>query len=48
MAPNWTSSWKAEQYVMPGIIEQFRGLPKSFSLVRNVFSSAMRRVGGMA
>ena len=48
MAPNLSSFWKAEQYVIPGDIEQLRGLPKSSVVVRNVLSSTIRRVGGIA
>jgi len=41
--PNISSSGKAEQYVIPPVIEQLRGLPKSSGVMRNVDSSARRR-----
>ena len=40
-----SSFGKAEQYEIPLIIEQLRGLSKSFVLVRNVWSRAYWRVG---
>ncbi len=46
MAPNLSSSRKAEQYVIPSAIEKLRGLPKSYVMVRNVLSKTIRRVGG--
>ena len=48
MAPKCTSSGKAEQYVMPSVIGQLRGLPKSSVVVWNVRSNASRRGGGIA
>ncbi len=48
MAPNLESSGKAEQYVILSDMEQLRGLSKISVLVRNVFSRAMRSVGGIA
>ncbi len=40
IAPKVTSSGKAEQYVMPSVIVQLRGLPNSSVVVWNVCSSA--------
>ena len=48
IAPKLTSSGKAKQYVKPSVIEQLRGLPKSSVVVWNVYSIAVRRVGGIA
>ena len=39
-APKVSSSWKIEQYVIPPVIEQLRGLPNSYVVVRIVFSNA--------
>ena len=47
IAPNLTSSWKAE-YVMMSVIGQLRGLPKISVVAWNVCSSAMRSGGGIA
>ena len=47
IAPKLKSSGKAEQYFIPSVMEQLRGLPKSFFVVRNVFSIAVRREGGL-
>ena len=38
IAPKISSSWKAEQYETPLVMEQLRGLPKSSVSVRNVRS----------
>ncbi len=48
MATKLVSSGKAEQYVIPSVIGQLRGLPKSSVVVWNVCSNAMRSVGGIA
>jgi len=48
IAPNMSSSGKAEQYEMPPDMEQLRGLPKSSVLARNVRSKAYWSVGGEA
>ena len=48
IAPNLTSSRKAEQYVMLSVIGQLRGLPKSSVVVRNAVYSTIRRDGGIA
>jgi hypothetical protein len=48
IAPKLTSSGKAEQYVIPSVIEQLRGLPKSSVVVWNVYSNATRRGGRIA
>ena len=48
IAPKLVSSGKAEQYFMPSVIGQLRGLPKSSMVVWNVCSNAMRSVGGVA
>ncbi len=47
-APKVSSSKKAEQNVIPPVIEQLRGLPKSSVVVRNVDYSAPRSGGGIA
>ncbi len=47
-APKLVSSGKAEQYVMPSVIGQLRGLPKSSVVVWNVCSNATRSGGGIA
>ena len=41
-APKVSSSGKAEQYVIPSVIEQLRGLSMSFVVVRNVLYNACR------
>jgi hypothetical protein len=48
IAPHLSFSRKSEQYVIPSVIEQYRGMPKSSVVVRKVFSSAIRRVGRIA
>ncbi len=48
MAPKSVSSGKSEQYVIPSVIGQLRGLPKSSVVVWNVCYNAMRSVGGIA
>ncbi len=48
IAPKLESSGKAEQYVMPSVIGQLRGLPKSSVVVWNVCSIVRRSVGGIA
>ncbi len=45
IAPKWTSSGRVEQYDMPSVIEQLRGLPKSSAVVKNACSIAVRREG---
>jgi len=46
--PKWTSSGNAEQYEIPSVIGQLRGLSKSSVVVWNVCSNAMRSFGGIA
>ncbi len=48
IASKVSSSRKAEQYVIPPIIQQLRGLPKSVVMVRNARSNAYRSGGGIA
>jgi len=48
IAPKLNSSGKAEQYVIPLVIGQLRGLPKSSVVERNVCSNALRRRVGIA
>ncbi len=48
IAPKWMSSGNAEQYEIPSVIGQLRGLPKSSVVVWNVCSNAMRSFGGIA
>ena len=48
IAPKLTSSGKAEHYVMPSVIGQLRGLPKSSVVVWNVCSNAVRSEGEIA
>jgi len=47
-APKLTFSGKAEQYIIPPIMEQLRRLPNSFVVVRNLLSSACCVVDGIA
>jgi len=47
-APKFSFSGKAEQYVIPSVIEQLRGPPKSSFVGRNVLSSACLSGGGIA
>ncbi len=48
IAPKLVSSGKAEQYVIPSVVGQLRGLPKSSVVVWNACSNAMRSIGGIA
>ena len=48
IAPKTASSGNTEQQVILPDMEQFSGLPKSFIVVRNVFSSAWRGAVGIA
>ena len=47
IAPKLTSSGNAEEKIIPSVIEQLRGLPKSSVVVWNVCSSTKRRGGGI-
>ena len=47
-APKVSSSEKAEQYVIPPVMEQFRGLLKSSVVVRNIISNACWSEDGVA
>jgi len=46
-APKFSSSGKAELYVIPPVIEQSRGLSTSSVVIRNVLSSACLSGGGI-
>ena len=48
IAPKLISPRKPKQYVIPSVIEQLSGLPKSFIVVWNVCFIAARRKGGIA
>jgi hypothetical protein len=48
MAPKASSTGNAEQWEMLHVMEQLSGLPKSSVVVRNVRSSALCNVGGVA
>jgi len=48
IVPKISFSGKAEQYEMPLVMEQLRGLPKSYVSVRNVRSGACWREGKVA
>ena len=48
IAPKISSYGKAEQYEIPPVMEQLRGLPKKSLVARNVRSSACYSVGGVA
>jgi hypothetical protein len=47
IAPKLISSGRAEQYVVPSVIEQLSGLPKSSVVVWNVCAIAVRRKCGI-
>ena len=47
IAPKISSSGKADQYEIPPVMEQLRGLPKSSVMVRNVRYNACWSVSGV-
>ena len=47
-APKFSSFGKVKQYVIPPVVEQLRGLPKSSVVARNMLFSARQSGGGTA